>query len=77
MAVDKKALMEKVGSLGGAMVSAYAGYMMTQFAPKAELGYEKQLAPLVKLGGWLLMGFALYDVVRGGLARQAAGKRTT
>lgn len=53
-----------VGTIGGALVSAYAGYLMTRFEPKAGLPYEKHMKWPVKVAGYVVIAYAVYDGLR-------------
>jgi hypothetical protein len=61
--------MERVGEAGSALIGVYVGWKMTQFTPKAQLGYEQQLVPVVKFGGYLMMAYSAYNALREYLAK--------
>lgn len=53
-----------IGTIGGVLVSAYAGFLMTQFEPKQQLPYEKHMKWPVKIAGYVVIGYAVYDGLR-------------
>lgn len=60
---------DQIGRVGGAMVAAAAGYGMTRFEPKPGLSWEAQMKWPVRIVGYALIGYAVYDAARDWLSR--------
>lgn len=66
---EKLGFWDHVGNIGGAMVTAAAGFAMTRFEARASLPWEKNLEWPVKIAGYALMGYAVYDALRDWLGK--------
>jgi len=61
---QERSIWDWIGSIGGAMVTAAAGYAMTRFEPRDSLSWEKYMSLPVKAVGYALIGYAAYDAMR-------------
>lgn len=55
---------ERIGEFGGAAITFYSGYMMTQFEEHPKVALDESLAPLIRIAGYSLMGYAAYNLIR-------------
>lgn len=68
-ATDKRGVWDQIGTIGGAMVTAAAGYAMTRFEPRSDLAWEEHIALPIKAAGYALIGYAVYDALRDWLGK--------
>lgn len=61
---EKKHFAHTVGMLGGAAVTFYSGYLMTQFEKHPKVPLDNMLYPIVKVSGYALMGYSVYNLFR-------------
>ena len=67
---EKLGFWDHVGNIGGAMVTAAAGFAMTRFEARPELSWEKYMETPVKVAGYILLAYGLYDGVRDWLGKK-------
>lgn len=59
-----KGFWDHIGNIGGAMVTAAAGYTMTRFEARPNLPWEKNMVWPVRIAGYVLLAYGIYDGLR-------------